>query len=82
MSVRAATAPYRTDSALPRPRSVRRAVRHRYTGAALTAIEVIQALATIGGLKPAIIKHSSKQLTATQVHGLEVLSIVGTSSPG
>jgi hypothetical protein len=49
-----------------------------YTGAALTAIGVIQGLAAIGSLKSAIVRHSSKQLTATQIHGLEVFSVVGT----
>jgi hypothetical protein len=49
-----------------------------YTGAALTAIGVIQGLATIGSLKSAIVEHSSKHLTATQIHGLEVFSVVGT----
>jgi hypothetical protein len=69
---------YEPGSAPPQPRSVRTAVRLMYVGAALDAIGVILGLATIGSLKSAIIKHSSKQLTATQIHGLEVFSIVGT----
>jgi len=57
---------------------VRTAVRLMYVGAALDAIGVVLGLATIGSLKAAIVKHSSKHLTATQIHGLEVFSIVGT----
>jgi hypothetical protein len=70
--------PYQPGSALPRPSSVRTAVRLMYAGAALDAIGVILGLATSGSLKAAIVKHSSKHLTATQIHGLEVFSIVGT----
>jgi cytochrome c biogenesis protein CcdA len=70
--------PHQPGSALPQPRSVQRAVRHMYTGAALTAIGVVQALAAIGSLKSAIIKHFPKQLTATQIHDLGIFSIVGT----
>lgn len=70
--------PYQPGSALPQPRSVRTAVRLMYVGAALGTIGVILGLATVGSLKSAIVRHSSKQLTATQIHGLEVFSIVGT----
>jgi hypothetical protein len=65
-------------SAPPQPRSVRTAVRLMYAGAALDAIGVVLGLATIGSLKSDIVKHSKKQLTATQIHGIEVFSIVGT----
>ena len=65
-------------SAPPRPRSVQTAMRLMYAGAALNAIGVILGLVTIGSLKSAIVKQSSKHLTATQIHGLEVFSIVGT----
>ena len=70
--------PDQPGSALPRPPSVRTAVRLMYVGAALDAIGVVLGLATIGSLKAAIVKHSPKHLTATQIHGLEVFSIVGT----
>jgi hypothetical protein len=70
--------PVQSGGGLPRPRSVQTAVRLMYVGAGLDAVGVILGLATIGSLKAAIIKHSSKQLTATQIHGLEVFSIVGT----
>jgi hypothetical protein len=70
--------PSQPGTALPRPRSVQTAVRLMYAGAALDAIGVILGLATIGSLKSAIVKHSSKQLTANQIHGLEIFSIVGT----
>jgi hypothetical protein len=69
---------YEAGSAPPQPRSVRTAVRLMYAGAALNAVGVILGLVTIGSLKSAIVKQSSKQLTATQIHGLEVFSIVGT----
>jgi hypothetical protein len=70
--------PGQPGSALPRPRSVQTAVRLMYVGAVLDGIGVILGLATTGSLKSAIIKHSSKTLTATQIHGLEVFSVVGT----
>jgi hypothetical protein len=70
--------PYQPGSAPVQPRSVKTAVRLMYAGAALDAIGVVLGLVTIGSLKKDIIKHSSKQLTATQIHGLEVFSIVGT----
>ena len=70
--------PSQPGSALPRPRSVQTAVRLMYAGAALNGIGVILGLVTIGSLKSAIVKQSSKHLTATQIHGLEVFSIVGT----
>ena len=70
--------PYQPGSAPPQPRSVKTAVRLMYAGAALDAIGVILGLATIGTLKSDIVKHSKKQLTATQIHGIEVISIVGT----
>jgi hypothetical protein len=70
--------PAQPGNAMPQPRSVRTAIRLMYAGAVLDAIGVILGLATIGSLKKDIIRHSSKQLTATQIHGLEVFSIIGT----
>jgi hypothetical protein len=62
---------------LPRPRSIQTAVRLMYAGAALDAVGVILGLATAGSLKADIVKRSPN-LTATQIHGVEVFSIVGT----
>jgi hypothetical protein len=62
---------------LPRPRSIQTAVRLMYVGAALDAVGVILGLATAGSLKADIVKRSPN-LTATQIHGVEVFSIVGT----
>jgi hypothetical protein len=69
--------PYQPASGLPPPRSVQTAVRLMYAGATLNAIGIILGLLTIGSLKADIIKRDHS-LTATQVHGVEVFSIVGT----
>lgn len=61
----------------PRPRSVQTAVRLMYAGAVLDAVGVILGLATAGSLKADIIRRSPN-LTARQIHGVEVFSIVGT----
>jgi hypothetical protein len=60
-----------------RPRSVQAAIRLMYAGAALEAVGVILGLVTVGSLKAAIVKRSPN-LTATQVHGVEIFSVVGT----
>lgn len=59
----------------PMPNSVQTAVRLMYVGAALSIIEFIVGLATIGSVKTAI-KKAYPHYTATQVHSLEVASIV------
>jgi hypothetical protein len=57
------------------PGTVRNAVKFIYAGAALSAIEMIIGLATIGSIKSAIEKAYPKD-TPSQVHSLEVSSIV------
>jgi hypothetical protein len=57
------------------PAPVRNAVKFMYAGAALSAIEMIIGLATIGSIKSAIEKAYPKD-TPSQVHSLEVSSIV------
>jgi hypothetical protein len=69
--------PYQGASRPPPPRSVLTAVRLMYAGATLNAIGIILGLLTIGSLKADIIKRDHS-LTTTQVHGVEVFSIVGT----
>jgi hypothetical protein len=59
----------------PMPNSVQTAVRLMYVGAALSVIELIVGLATISSVKTAI-KKAYPHYTATQVHSLEVASIV------
>ena len=59
----------------PMPNSVQTAVRLMYVGAALSVIEFIVGLATIGSIKTAI-KKAYPHYTASQVHSLEVASIV------
>lgn len=60
------------------PSSIQTAVKLMYAGAALSLIELIVGLATIGSLKSAIVtagNKAGKHYTATQVHDLEVTSI-------
>jgi hypothetical protein len=59
------------------PNSVQNAVKLMYAGAALTAIELIVYLATIGSLRNAIHK-AFPTYSATRVHQVEVSSIVFT----
>jgi hypothetical protein len=76
--------PYPTSGQMPAPQrppvpnSVQTAVKLMYAGAALSLIELIVGLTTIGSLKSAIItagKKAGKHYTATQVHSLEVTSV-------
>lgn len=60
----------------PVPQSVLNAVKFMYAGAAVSAVEIVISLTTIGGLKSAIEKAYPKY-TATQVHSTEVASIAG-----
>lgn len=60
----------------PVPQSVLNAAKLMYAGAAVSAIEIIVSLTTIGGLKGAIEKAYPKY-TPTQVHSVEVASIAG-----
>ena len=64
------------DDGRPTPQSVLNAVKFMYAGAAVSAIEIIISLTTIGGLKSAIEKAYPKY-TATQVHSVQVASIAG-----
>jgi hypothetical protein len=57
------------------PPSIRTAVKLMYVGAALSALEFIVGLATVGSLKQDIIKASSKHLTAAQLHTAQVVGI-------
>jgi hypothetical protein len=57
------------------PNSVQTAVRLMYVGAALSVIELIVGLVTIGSVKTAI-KKAYPHYTVSQVHSLEVASIV------
>ena len=59
----------------PAPNSVQTAVKLMYAGAALSFIELIAGLATIGSAKAAIIK-AYPHYTASQVHSLEVASVL------
>jgi hypothetical protein len=59
---------------LPAPNSVQTAVKLMYAGAALSLIELIVGLATIGSVKRAIIK-AYPHYTSAQVHKLEVADI-------
>jgi hypothetical protein len=61
------------------PNSVQTAVKFMYAGAALSLLELIVGLATIGSLKTAIEqagRRAGKHYTTTQVHQLEVTSVV------
>lgn len=60
----------------PAPQSVLNAVKFMYAGAAVSLIEVIISLTTIGGLKSAIEKAFPKY-TAAQVHTAEITGVVG-----
>jgi hypothetical protein len=63
----------------PIPNSVQTAVKFMYAGAALSLIELVVGLATIGSLKNAIEQagqRAGKHYTPSQVHSLEVTSIV------
>jgi hypothetical protein len=63
----------------PVPKSVQTAVRLMYAGAALSLLELIVGLATIGSLKRAIQdagQRAHKHYTAAQVHQLEVTSVI------
>jgi hypothetical protein len=60
----------------PVPESVLNAVKFMYAGAAVSLIEVIISLTTIGGLKSAIEKAFPKY-TAAQVHTAEITGVVG-----
>jgi hypothetical protein len=57
------------------PPSIRTAVKLMYVGAALSALEFIVGLLTVGSLKQDIIKASTKHLTATQLHTAEVVGV-------
>ncbi len=57
------------------PRSIQTAVKLMYAGAVLSALSFIIGLATIGSLKQAIIKASTKPLTSTQLHTAEVVGV-------
>ena len=59
----------------PAPPSIQTAIKLMYVGAGLSALSFIIGLATIGSLKQAIIKASSKPLTASQLHTAQVLGI-------
>lgn len=59
----------------PMPSSVQTAVRLMYAGAALTFIELVVGLATIGGLRSRIVQHYP-HYTAGQVHTAEVVTVV------
>jgi hypothetical protein len=59
----------------PAPQSIQNAVKLMYAGAALSALSFIIGLATIGSLKQAIIKASSKPLTASQLHAAQAFGI-------
>ena len=63
----------------PIPNSVQTAVKFMYAGAALSLLELIVGLATIGSLKSAIEqagRKAGKHYTPTQVHQLEVTSVI------
>ena len=60
----------------PLPTSVRTAIRLMYVGASLTFIELVVGLSTIGGLRARIVQHYP-HYTASQVHSLEVGTVVG-----
>ncbi len=78
--------PYPTSGQTPEPQqrpaapnSVQTAVKLMYAGAALSLIELIVGLITIGSLRSAIVTaghKAGKHYTATQIHTLEVSSIV------
>jgi hypothetical protein len=57
------------------PSSVLNAVRLMYAGAALSALEIILSLVTIGSLKSAI-RANNSTLTTSQLHAAETVAIV------
>lgn len=61
---------------LPVPQSVLNAAKCMYTGAAVSAIEVIISLTTIGGLRSAI-HHAYPHYSAAKVHTLEIEGVAG-----
>jgi hypothetical protein len=69
--------PYPTSGQMPEqqrppvPNSVQTAVKLMYAGAALSFIELVVSLATVGSLKSAIVKRYP-HYTSTQVHTAEV----------
>ncbi len=74
--------PYPTPGKMPErqrpamPSSVRTAVRFMYAGAALSFIELVVSLATVGSLKHAIVT-KYPHYTTTQVHSAEVAIVAG-----
>ena len=63
----------------PIPSSVQTAVKFMYAGAALSLLELIVGVATIGSLKTAIQQagqRAGKHYTSTQIHQLEVESVI------
>jgi|SRR5215469_5534218 len=64
-----------TPPQVPAPQPVTTAVRLMYAGAALSAIEIILGLATIGSLRGAI-KSQYPGYTASQIHTAEVAAIL------
>jgi hypothetical protein len=58
----------------PAPQPIRTAVRFMYAGAALSAIEIIIGLTTIGSLKHAI-RSQYPNYTASQIHTAEVAGV-------
>jgi hypothetical protein len=60
----------------PMPNSVNTAVKLMYAGAALSLIELIVSLATVGSLKTAI-TNKYPHYTSSQVHSAEVVIIAG-----
>ncbi len=59
---------------VPAPQPVTRAVRLMYAGAALSALEIILGLVTIGSLKSAI-KSQFPNYTTSQIHAAQVATI-------
>jgi hypothetical protein len=63
----------------PIPNSVQNAVKFMYAGAALSLIELVVGLVTIGSLKTAIEQagqRAGKHYTTSQIHTLEVTSVI------
>jgi hypothetical protein len=65
----------------PPPRSVVTAVRLMYAGAVVSALSLVVGLATVGSLKTSL-KKSDPSLTATQLHNLQSVVIVGSIAIG
>lgn len=63
------------------PQSVVMAVRLMYAGAVVSALSLIVGLATVGSLKTSL-KKSDPSLTATQLHNLQSVVIVGSVAIG